>query len=132
MPFSIRCAECGISHTARHRSARFCSLECAYRHRTGETHTEQPASADEVRKDIVSGDERSVSLTIDREIRNEKDLMEVCRIDPKEWRIADGWECTAWEASAKDDTTGKLVKRTLFRVKARFVRNHQVLLTCPP
>ena len=124
MPIAKTCAECGLEFTAKYRkSQKFCSYDCHNSSKRGRTQTEQG----EIRRDVVSGDSRTVSFMVHKEIRNEKDLIEVCGVDLKEWRIADGWECIAWESSAKNDD-GEIIKRTLFRVKARFVRNHEAQL----
>jgi hypothetical protein len=123
MPTQKTCAECGREFTAKYRaSQRCCSYDCHNANKRGRT--QATAEQGEIRRDVVSGDSRTVSFMVHKEIRNEKDLIEVCGVDLKEWRIADGWECVAWESSAKNDD-GEIVKRTLFRVKARFVRNHQ-------
>lgn len=113
----IQCAQCGKSFRPANYRIKYCSLECAGIGRRKFKPTEE-----EIRRDEISDNVRHLNMRVDREVRNEKDLIEICGIDPKEWRILDGWECTTWELGIKNNH-GKIEKKTLFRVKAKFARN---------
>lgn len=57
------------------------------------------------RKDDVSGNKWQLSLVVDSEVKNEKDLIRECKIDIDEWRI-DRWVCERWEVAGFERATG--------------------------
>ncbi|MBK8609092.1 MAG: hypothetical protein IPL84_03895 [Chitinophagaceae bacterium] len=91
----------------------------------------------------VQGNDATFNAILDRQIRNEKDLMNAAGVDQKEWMVAQ-WECTMWEQGAKyrdqdlkwfgvegsaqvmegySIRKNEWIKQQLWRVKASFKRN---------
>ena len=83
-----------------------------------ETSEEQPESSGYEFKE--KGDEASVGLKINRQIKTLEELVEVCKVDTTQWRV-ESWECTAWNMVTKDKTKEAFMHQ-LYRVHAKLKR----------
>lgn len=66
------------------------------------------------------GDDATVGLKVNRQIRTLEELIEVCKVDTAVWRV-ESWECTAWNSITKDSEK-KAQMHQLYRVHAKLKR----------
>lgn len=75
---------------------------------------------------VVRGNEATVTKQTARRVRTLAELVDVCEIDLKEWRV-ETWSCGAYEGQSKDNDTSKVTVTPMFTVRAVLRRKVEAL-----
>lgn len=67
------------------------------------------------------GNNLDVTVNVDFEVKTLEDLLKVCEVDEKQWRVV-SWQCKKWDLGIKNND-GQIETKELYSVSAKFTVN---------